>query len=165
MKQRQCLILKGDTDWCHQSLSILLEEFDKKRVICLSGDALDDTLTIPPKKAQNQLGKELDLVVFDASDLIDPDNLGAIIGTITAGGTLVLLLSQSVKPSLWMQRFSRVFTEFSHRCDSFKIVHQGQSLPEISSPTSRSSLDSLYLTDNQQQAVAAILKVVQDNSL
>ncbi|RKZ94748.1 MAG: tRNA cytosine(34) acetyltransferase TmcA [Gammaproteobacteria bacterium] len=160
MKQRQCLILKGDTDWCRLSLSILLEEFDKERVICLSSETLDNISTIPPKKAQNQLGKEFDLVIFDATDLIAPDSLGAIIGTITAGGTLILLLSESENPSLWMQRFFKIFTKFCHHYDSFKIVHQGQSLPEIFSPISRSSTDSLYLTDNQQQAVAAILNVV-----
>jgi tRNA(Met) cytidine acetyltransferase len=160
MKQRQCLILKGDTDWYHSSLQSLLAEIENDSVLCISKNRLDNVLTIPQKKAQSQLGKEFDLVVFDASDQLDPDSLGAIIGTITSGGTFILWLPQYSRPSLWMQRFSQCVTEFSQQFDSFKHVHQGQPLPELSPPTPRKSQDGLYLTNDQQQAVTAILRVV-----
>ena len=98
MKQRQCLVLKGDSDWCRLSLLALQSEFANERVICLSNHLLLDTvLTIPHKNAQSQLGKEFDLVIFDVAEQIDLDSLGAIMGTIRAGGALVLVISKNIK--------------------------------------------------------------------
>ncbi|NQZ53383.1 MAG: tRNA(Met) cytidine acetyltransferase [Piscirickettsiaceae bacterium] len=161
MKQRQCLVLKGDSDWCRLSLLALQSEFANERVICLSNHLLLDTvLTIPHKNAQSQLGKEFDLVIFDVAEQIDLDSLGAIMGTIRAGGALVLVISKNIKSSLWMKRFDTIVAEFSQQNDSFIVIQQEQVLPKLSPPTPQKISDKIYQTDDQQQAVAAILKVV-----
>ncbi|MDN6298207.1 MAG: GNAT family N-acetyltransferase [Halomonas sp.] len=46
---------------------------------------------LPAAKARTRLGQEHGLVVFDASAGFDPDALGALGGTLTAGGLLVLI--------------------------------------------------------------------------
>jgi tRNA(Met) cytidine acetyltransferase len=162
MEQRQCLVLKGDSAWRRLSLLELQVEFDNDRAICLSGYPVDSVLTLSHKKAQSQLGKEFDLVIFDAGEQFEPDSLGAIIGTIRAGGTLIIALSQDLKCSLWLERFMQVVNNFSDNHDSFMEVNQGQDLPKLSPPEQQEKLDKgkTYRTDDQQQAVEAIFKVI-----
>jgi tRNA(Met) cytidine acetyltransferase len=162
MKQRQCLVLKGEPEWCRFSLLELQEEFDNKRIICLSDNALDSVFTLPHKKAQSQLGKEFDLVIIEASEQLDPDSLGAIIGTVVSGGTLILALPKTVNSSLWQLRFEQVISKFSDNHDSFTVVNQGQDLPKLSPPEQqeKSAQGEVYRTDDQQHAVEAIFKVV-----
>ncbi|SHF78296.1 tRNA(Met)-cytidine N(4)-acetyltransferase [Modicisalibacter ilicicola DSM 19980] len=55
--------------------------------------------TLPATKARTRLGGEHDLVVFDAASKdagFDPDAFGAVVGTLRAGGLLVLLT-----PTAW----------------------------------------------------------------
>lgn len=162
MKQRQCLVLKGDPEWCRFSLLELQAEFDNERSICLSDQTLGSVFTLPQKKAQSQLGKEFDLVIIEASEQLDPDSLGAIIGTVVAGGTLLLVLPQTVTNSLWQQRFERVINKFSDNHDSFIVVNQGQDLPKLSPPEQQEKAagGEVYRTGDQQQAVESIFKVV-----
>jgi len=162
MKQRQCLVLKGDPEWCRFSLLELQAEFDNERIVCLSEQALDSVLTLPHKKAQSQLGKEFDLVIIEASEQLDPDSLGAIIGTVVVGGTLIIALPHTVISSLWQQRFEQVISKFSDNHDLFTVVNQGQDLPKLSAPEQqeKSAGGEVYRTDDQQHAVEAIFKVV-----
>jgi tRNA(Met) cytidine acetyltransferase len=162
MIQRQCLVLKGDSDWCRLSLLELQEEFDNDRVIYLSDHPVDSVLTLPHNKAQSQLGKEFDLVIFDAGKQFEPDSLGAIIGTVVAGGTLIIALPQSVTASLWQKRFEHVISTFRDNHDSFMVVNQGQDLPKLVPPDQqeKSAREDIYRTDDQQHAVEAIFKVV-----
>jgi len=51
----------------------------------------DEPPALPAAKARTRLGQEHELVVFDATAGFDPDALGALGGTLTAGGLLVLI--------------------------------------------------------------------------
>lgn len=56
------------------------------------GDAaVAEPRALPAAKARTRLGQEHGLVVFDATAGVDPDALGALGGTLTAGGLLVLI--------------------------------------------------------------------------
>lgn len=56
------------------------------------GDAeIAEPRALPAAKARTRLGQEHGLVVFDATAGVDPDALGALGGTLTAGGLLVLI--------------------------------------------------------------------------
>jgi tRNA(Met) cytidine acetyltransferase len=162
MTQRQCLVLKGDSDWYRLSLLELQAEFDNDRIIYLSDHPVDSVLILPHKKAQSQLGKEFELVIIDASEQLDPDSLGAIIGTVVAGGTLIIALQKSVTASLWQKRFEQVISKFSDNHDSFMVVNQGQKLPKLVPPEQqeKSAREEIYRTEDQQHAVEAIFKVV-----
>ena len=147
MKQRQCVILQGEQDWCQSSAKTLLAEFDDDRQI-----------TFNQKQAHSQLGKEFDVVVLNTHQQgqLNPDSLGAIIGTIVAGGVFILLLPNSAENSLWMQRFNQIASDFSSKHANFNIVKQGDDLPQLS------SLEHIEFTqtEDQQLAIQAILKVV-----
>jgi len=158
MQQRQCVILQGERDWCQSSSQALLEDFDTNNIIALSTQS-DDVQNIPQKQAQRHLGKEFDAVVFDALDEFNPDSLGAIVGTIIQGGAIIIWLASNKPASLSMQRFMRVIAEFEQQHEHFTVVQQGQSVTKLPAPL-LSTDDRIVLTDDQQQAVKAISKVV-----
>ena len=55
-------------------------------------DGLDNSACLPPAKAMTQLGQEHQLLIYDIQhDGLNPDVLGALGGTLMAGGLLVLL--------------------------------------------------------------------------
>lgn len=181
MQQRQCIILEGDAKWCQSSSQILLEDFDNDNLLALSNQS-HNVLTLPQKQAQRHLGKEFDAVIFDALDEFNPDSFGAIVGTVKQGGAIIIWLALNKPTSLSMQRFMRVITEFEQQHKHFTVVQQGQTITKL--PTnqwgrtrlihgagseSKQGFKSIesdpidfidFLTDDQQNAVAAILKVV-----
>jgi len=80
--RRRALALWQSRDW-HAPLWV-----GEKKV---SDETLAEPPALPAAKARTRLGQEHGLVVFDASAGFDPDALGALGGTLTAGGLLVLI--------------------------------------------------------------------------
>ena len=158
MQHRQCVILQGDADWCRASSQELLANFDNSHIISVSNHANDVVFTLPQKQAHQQLGKEFDAVVFDALDEFNPDSFGAIVGTIKAGGVLILLLPEQTADSLWLSRFSQISSEFSQHHEYFQIIQQDTVLPNLSQPIAKE--ETFNATSDQQGAINAILKVV-----
>lgn len=159
--QRQCVFIQGDADWCQSSAKHLLHDLSPEKSIWLAGEVKDANLAITHKQAQSQLGKEFDVVVFDALGQFPPDSFGAIVGTLKAGGILLVLLSKDTD-SLWQQRFQQVAKQYVQQCLDFHFVQQGDALPALSLSQQLASTDEQhYKSVDQQQAVAAIFKVVQ----
>lgn len=162
MNQRQCVFLKGDVDWCRRSARTLLVGFDKHSITYLSDYVEPDSVyqTITQKQAQQQLGKEFDAVVFDATDGFNADSFGAIVGTIKAGGALLVLLSNDISDSLWLKRFSQVADEFSAQHESIHTIQQGDKLPALTAPEPKQQSHDVIPTADQTAAINAILTVV-----
>lgn len=162
MTQRQCVFLKGDVDWCRRSARNLLASFDNDNIIVLSDHADPDSVyqTITQKQAQQQLGKECDAVVFDATVAFNADSFGAIVGTIKAGGALLVLLSNTMPESLWLKRFSHIAELFSAQHESIHSIHQGDELPTLTVPYSKPTSGEVLATTDQTAAINAILTVV-----
>ncbi len=162
MTQRQCVFLKGDVDWCRNSAHTLLASFDNDKIIYLSEHAESDSLyqTITQKQAQKQLGKEYDGVVFDATGAFNPDSFGAIVGTIKAGGALIIFMPSALPDSLWLHRFNQITIDYSTSDTTTHIVKQGDNLPNISIPKSQLKSSEYSPTADQQTALKGILNVV-----
>lgn len=160
MNQRQCVILQGDSDWCQSSSQGLLADFDKNKLICLSDEASFDYKTIPQKQAQQQLGKEFDAVIFDALNVFNPDSFGAIVGTLKAGGALIIFMPNVLPDSLWLQRFHQIIIAYSKSYSSIQIIKQGDALPSLSIPKSRLESIGYSPTADQELALKSILNVV-----
>lgn len=158
MQQRQCVILKGDVKWCQSSSQILLEDFDNNNILALSNQNYH-VLTLPQKQAQRHLGKEFDAVIFDALDEFNLDSFGAIEGTVKQGGAIIICFAKNKQSSLSMQRFMRVVAEFEQKHEHFIVVQQDQKIIKLQAPI-LSNNNQIVLTDDQQQAVNAISKVV-----
>ncbi|MDF1588373.1 MAG: GNAT family N-acetyltransferase [Gammaproteobacteria bacterium] len=162
MTQRQCVFLKGDVDWCRHSARTLLADFDKQRVIHLSDYVEPDAVyrTITQKHAQQHLGKECDAVVFDATNGFNADSFGAIVGTIKAGGVLLVLLPNTMPESLWLTRFSHIADLFSSQHESIHTIQQGDELPTLTAPKAKQQSNDVMPTVDQTAAINAILTVV-----
>lgn len=162
MSQRQCILLKGETEWCHSSAITLLADYDLQNIIYLSQHIKPTGRykTITQKQAQQQLGKEFDAVVFDATEGFNADSFGAIVGTVKAGGALVILLPRDKPESLWLQRFSDIANTFCLEQDCFYSINQDDELPILSVPEAKPRSYKISATNDQSTAIDAILKVV-----
>jgi len=159
MQQRQCVILQGDKNECQQASRHLLTDFDDDRVLLVSSkvNTRNVFLSIYQKQAQQQLGKEFDAVIFDALDSFNPDSLATLIGTICAGGVLIVFLDPWCSSSLWLQRFNHILMQYP----DFMRLNSGDNLAVLPPPIASSPLSNITLTADQDEAVQAILRVVQ----
>lgn len=87
---RQLVWLSGDAQQCQALAQALWQAYPWQAPLWVGGEHLS------PRKARTRLGAEHQLVVLDTHGTgFDPEALGALAGTITAGGLLVLMTSQS----------------------------------------------------------------------
>ena len=145
---RHILVITGEQSEC--------VSFAKKIVGDLEYIEIDE-----PKKANTHLGQEFDAVIFHSHPAnegkFDPNAFGAITGTIRGGGYLLLLTPENdPSESLFLQRFDLLLANnktvtFLNPKDSDSIL-----LPE----PPRKAFANIYASDDQEHAVAAILKVV-----
>lgn len=162
INQRQCVFLKGDVDWCRISAHRLLASFDNDKIIYLSDYVEPNShyQTITQKQAQKQLGKEFDAVVFDALEAFNADSFGAIVGTIKAGGALIVFIPSALPESLWLQRFHQIAIDYARSQRHIQIIKQGDDLPSLATPKTQIDLTEYHPTDDQKVALEGILKVV-----
>lgn len=112
--------------------------------------------TTPFNKASDKLGQETDVVVFDLTKTLAVNALGAISGCIRGGGILLLILPEDSNPYVGSFFYSRLLKRLRHHeiplCD----------LADANIPFDRKSASKTLplATEDQQQAIAAIKKVV-----
>ena len=86
---RQLVWLSGDAEQCQSLAQALWQAHPWSAPLWVGGEHLS------PRKARTRLGAEHQLVVLDTHRTgFDPEALGALAGTLTAGGLLVLLTPQ-----------------------------------------------------------------------
>lgn len=136
--------------------------------------------TLPPSKARTRLGQEHELVVVDATTGLNPDALGALGGTLTAGGLLVLITPAgwgsepdadyrriADHPHAW-QDLSAHYLARLERClaaDAGVIRWRAgvavPRLPRFSAAPAASAIpeDSACITEDQARAVARLSRL------
>ncbi len=157
MQQRQCLILQGDSNWLSEQALTVYNRGPINQRLYLSDSADVSDEAVPLKKATRYLGQELSLIVFDCGLAFSADSLSAIIGTLKAGGILILLVPKTSAESLWMQRFLQIAADSKYR---IQFVQQATLVPELSINSAIDQRLAVQATDEQQQAINAVLKVV-----
>ncbi|MGD9169002.1 MAG: GNAT family N-acetyltransferase [Candidatus Thiodiazotropha sp.] len=84
-------MIAGDASWCISQAKAALQQFNSTDALWI-GDAKDlDILPLKNDRALAQLGRECDLLVYNAHSGFDPDAFGALSGTLRGGGLLLLL--------------------------------------------------------------------------
>ncbi len=155
LPQRHCLILQGDSDWLQQQAKQVYQRAERAQRCWLS-DASDTVAeAIGSKQALQQLGRSNQLIIFDGRAHIAADAFGAMIGTLSAGGWLLLLLPAELPDSLWLQRFLKISETYAE----IKRIRQGEALPVIDLSGTLSARE-ITPTPEQQQAIEAVLHVV-----
>ncbi len=93
-RKRRCLVLAGSAAWGRRVAAVLVGE---EPAWLWVGDPAETPLGAPaervsPAQAPRVLGREFDGVILDGHPGLDADALGAVAGTVRAGGLLVLLM-------------------------------------------------------------------------
>lgn len=155
LPQRHCLILQGDSDWLNQQAVHIYQQASAASRCWLSDGLQRPADAINSNQALQQLGSNNQIIIFDGQDSFAADAFGALIGTLQAGGWMLVLLSVELTSSRWLQRFLKTVERYS----SVKHIHQGEPLPDIILSHPAIS-ETATPTDEQMQAIDAVLHVV-----
>lgn len=94
-RQRALLLITGHATACRHRLLALLDgwpDVEPGQAVWLGVDSpTERLLPLPPGRAQEWLGRPLQLAVLSLWDGLSPDGLGAIGGCIVGGGVLIVL--------------------------------------------------------------------------
>ncbi|MDR5897413.1 GNAT family N-acetyltransferase [Halomonas vilamensis] len=141
-----------------------------------SGELPSCKPSLPASQARTRLGQEHQLIVYDASEGFDPDALGALGGTLMAGGLLVLITPHdwgstpdrdyrrmADYPYAWESLTSHYIARLARllRADAGVIhwrVGEGVHLPRLPASARQQTppLDADCLTHDQARAVAML---------
>ncbi len=175
-RQRHCVMLSGDSKWSRALAETVKQTLSIKQFICLSNQKSSTAEQLPIRQANKLLGRETELLIYDAHGGFDADALGASSGTVRGGG-LLLLLTPPLKqwpslPDAEAQRFFQNSNDSPYlkrliQCAKIAtgvtLIEQDKILPQIPTETMRTatepSVNTLCRTRDQQHAVDAILKV------
>ncbi len=181
---RQLVWLSGEAEQCRSIAQDVWQAFSWQAPLWVANENAALLFSAPilsPRKARARLGAEHQLVVIDThSTGFDPEALGALAGTITAGGLLLLLTPQSWgeapdpdyarfadHPWHWSQLSCHYLARLARQLQaSTQVVRwragQALQLPQLSQLASRgagdpSAGDSDCLTSDQAAAVKRLV--------
>ncbi|MDV6251893.1 tRNA(Met) cytidine acetyltransferase TmcA [Vibrio sp. EA2] len=148
--QRIGVAIQGDAKWQNALIESFHQTHQELRWFCVGEWSLQDVNCVSAKQGHMLLGRECDVLVYDASNSFDANSFTAALGSLVGGGILIVAVSD-IEPSNYAQKW--MTTQWQKLC----VVEQHQGLPELPSfePTSKISQYA-----QQQQAVTAIEKVV-----
>jgi tRNA(Met) cytidine acetyltransferase len=176
---RRIIVISGPQEWCQRAACTLLEHHPHDDIVWI-GDAVPAPLAITPfARRQQWLGDEYGIAVIDAWSGFDPDQFGAVSGTVRGGGALLLLLPPldewAARPDPAQQRIAvwphtpktlpnhfieRVIRILQHH-SAVEWVTQTESLPAaLHIGAMQTTASPAFRTTDQQQAIAAIHHVV-----
>lgn len=155
---RRCLLVKGDLQLCHQTVEALLAVWQTPEHIWLTHSSQASAGKHSQKQARQFLGREFDVVVFDALQEFNADSFAAIIGTIRAGGILVMLLPETNPGSNWYQRFELIVERYLLAFAEFHHWLPGQILPSDFRPEKHTTSAKFKLTVEQHNALSLLHK-------
>ncbi len=148
--QRIGVAIQGDANWQNALIESFYQTYQQLRWFCVGDWSLQDAHCVSAKQGHMLLGRECDVLVYDASKSFDANSFTAALGSLVGGGILIVAVSDS-EPSNYAQQW--MATQWQKLC----VLEQHQRLPQLPRFESASKI-SQYA--QQQQAVAAIEKVV-----
>jgi tRNA(Met) cytidine acetyltransferase len=154
---RRCLLIKEAVELGHQTAEALLAFWQPASHLWLTDAPQASADKKTQKQARQFLGQEFDVVVFDATQEFNADSFAAIIGTIRAGGMLLMLLPEKSPSSNWYQRFEQVIERYQADFAEFHQWLSGNILPGDFRPEQNPD-KAFQLTPDQQNALSLIHK-------
>ena len=155
---RQLVWIRGENAWCNQQALSLIKSQQSLHATSLNGcwvqavansstqpELPEQLVFLPASKARQWLGSEQQVVVIDAFSGFNPDALGALAGTLQAGGLLLLLTpedwSAAIDPdyqrlAAWPFCAEHLTRHFVQRCERLLLAHK---VPQISHQMGRAS--------------------------
>lgn len=165
-QHRSVFALSGQTIACLNYCQSLIDGHNLKLI---SHIKYNNTPNIPYNKVSTQLGQESTCVIFDATENFDANALGIISGTIKGGGLLILLLPPAGydHPNpVFLKRLYRLLKQHNITVIDVtnpEVAQRRLTLDSCESDTSNEMKQpqAITLSDEQENAVAAIIKVAK----
>ncbi|MGI9275724.1 MAG: tRNA(Met) cytidine acetyltransferase TmcA [Endozoicomonas sp.] len=177
---RSLLVLSGSMGWCHSRVKQVLTGSLAGSRLWVGESPESDIPVSKAGKARQWLGRELDLLVFDAHCGFDVDAFGALSGTVRGGGLLVLLTPdlkdwkgfddpehrrmavypepENVVTGRYLARLSSLIREYKEL--TFISENGNSDWQKVSPSTESSSIDDrICRTADQLSAVNAVKRV------
>jgi tRNA(Met) cytidine acetyltransferase len=180
--QRRLLVLSGRTAWCHDAALEVLNALSSTQPLWLGRAVAKDIPSLHNTQVASLLGRETDLLIYDAHGGFDADAFGLLSGTLRGGGILVLLAPPlhawsefldpehvriavaGVAPGAVSGRFLGRLARLLQSDPAVCIFEQDGRLPRLpeirSAATRRNSPDPVCRTPDQLTAVTALLHLV-----
>ncbi len=168
VRQRRVVLLQGGVDWCRCIVAALPEMLNVAEEARWFGAPPPGWLAFSGG-AGEALGRELELVGIDVRDGLDPDVFGALVGSLRAGGLLLLCgpllqdwaaLGVQGAGGRFMARWARLLST----ADEVIAVREAGDWPRIPVGTVHHAAPMPdadgCLTSDQRQAVDAVCRVV-----
>ncbi|OOZ40178.1 hypothetical protein BOW53_08740 [Solemya pervernicosa gill symbiont] len=178
LRHRAVVVVAGEREWGRAVVAAVDVAPYQKRQLWISSEPPAGVDALPAAKARKQLGRELDLLVFDAYSGFDPDAFGAVSGSVRAGGVLLLLIPSLAQWSAFEDPDKERIAVYPHRATDVSgrllqrlttlVRESGLPLIEQDRPMHPFAVESvvavtppyhdeIYATADQQQAVEAVL--------
>ncbi len=176
---RRALVISGSRRWCSETAEQFVRTAGYPDLHWFGENPPQGIPSSLGAAAFRLLGGELDLLVFDAWSGFDPDAFGALTGTIRGGGLLLLLTPawqtwpnfvdpQNSRITVAPFPIDRLSGNFIRRLVRILRADRQLLLCEQSSetplpdppPLPTSGAAGMHPTPDQQQAIAALLRVV-----
>ena len=165
---RNVFILTGRRDWQKNSLIEILSEH-KNESLWVGEEDPEVFPFVKVEKTRVWLGKEKDVVIFDANNDFHPDSFAAISGIVVGGGLFFLLLPERASwDKVYSSPFgSRLIQSIQQHAD-LVVIEQGSSefniVPETVTSPAIHKYEAPFLTLDQQQAVESIQQELFDEN-
>ncbi len=180
---RRFIWIEGTQANCQQAALALLEKLPTQKIGWIgTSERAAGFASKPVGKARELLGQTLSAGVLDAHDGLDPDDLGALAGTIEGGGCCLLLSPpetdwwQTPDPAMlpllsygrsldechghFIQRLCRLLSG----ADAVERIAVGATAIEpLPAACQSSKTEDAVPTDDQTQAIAAITRLAGDD--
>ncbi len=143
----------------------VLDSFEEKRMLVVSNIL---PLAVKPISVATILGREIDMLIYDARDAFNPDVLGVVSGALVGDGLLVLLLP----PKKQWQASSKPFTEHFKSLLSAEgvcyfdevSVAKKNSIGQCQKVLHKSYYEEPFKTHDQMLAVETIIEDIQSHN-
>ncbi|NVC94230.1 tRNA(Met) cytidine acetyltransferase [Vibrio natriegens] len=148
--QRVGVAIQGGGDWQNELITSFYQAHQELRWFCVGEWSLGDAFSVSTKQGHMLLGRECDVLVYDARKNFDANSFSAALGSLVGGGILIVA-TDNVEPSNCAQKW------MASQWQKLLVLEQHQTVPEL--PSFEPSSKAQRYTQ-QEQAVTAIEKVV-----
>lgn len=185
---RGLVVLAGSRPWGHACAETALSQLQGNPVLWVSDAATEGAWSVAGSQARQLLGQETAHIVFDAYAGFNPDAFGAVVGTLRAGGLLIVLAPPltdwpaypdpeyaRITVSPWAAehlegRFLQRLVQRLRAAPEADCIEAGQPLPAqpesrpLAAQADEPATHSQCRTSDQEAAVAAIERVAAGRS-
>ncbi|MGR5238842.1 GNAT family N-acetyltransferase [Vibrio alfacsensis] len=151
--QRTGVVLQGDATWQDELISFFYQTHkptQQEQWFCVGNWRMDDVLCVNSKQGNMLLGRECDVLLFDARDEFDANSFTASLGALVGGG-LLIVVTRDQETTNQAQRWMQI------QWQKLVVIEQNHPLPKLP-PFTQTQREPQYA--EQTHAVSLVENVV-----